>query len=182
MERRKWDEAATLVPREGEVPQALAVTHWARAVGLARGGKPAPARQEIETLERFQKKLRDANDGYWATQVEIQINEAKGWVAAAAGRYDEAIALMRSAAEKEDVLEKRPVTPGPVVPAREQLGELLLEARKPGEALTEFETALQSAPGRRGALTGAAQAAESAGERDKAKRLRTELNGGETGN
>jgi hypothetical protein len=162
MERREWELAARLAPQEGEVPQALAVTHWARAVGLARGAKPAAAGQEIAELQKCLEELRRANDGYWAAQVEIQILEAQSWVAAAAGR-DEAIRQMRSAAQKEDALEKRPVTPGPVVPAREQLGELLMEAKKPGEALAEFEKALQNAPGRRGALAGAARAAELAG-------------------
>ncbi|HET8967628.1 MAG TPA: hypothetical protein VFN20_15480 [Candidatus Acidoferrum sp.] len=181
IERREWALAARLVPPEGDLPQALAVTHWARAVGLARGGKPAAAEQEIAGLQKCLEELRGANDGYWAAQVEIQIAEAKGWVAAAAGRNGEAIRQMRSAAEKEDALEKRPVTPGPVVPAREQLGELLMDAKKPGEALAEFDKALQNAPGRRGALAGAARAAELAGERDKAKRRGTELNGCEIG-
>jgi len=181
IEQRKWKEAAALVPRDEDLPQALAVTHWARAVGMVRGGGSAGVAQEIEKLQESLEKLRGASDAYWAAQVEIQIDEAKAWAAAAAGRHDEALRLMHSAAEKEGALEKRPVTPGPIVPAREQLGELLLEAKKPGEALAEFEKALQNAPGRRGALASAVRAAELAGEQDKAKQLKTELSGGETG-
>ena len=181
IEQRNWEEAAALAPREGDLPQALAVTHWARAVGMVRGGGSAGAAREIERLQECLEKLRVAKNEYWAAQVEIQIGEAKAWAAAAAGRHEEALGLARSAAEKEDALEKRPVTPGPIVPAREQLGELLLEAKKPSEALAEFEKALQNAPGRRGTLESAVRAAELAGEQDKAKQLKTELSGGETG-
>ena len=181
IEQRKWKEAAALAPRERDLPQALALTHWARAVGLARSGQAAVAAREIEKLQECLEKLRVAKDEYWAAQVEIQIGEAKAWTAAAAGSHDESLALARSAADREDALEKRPITPGPIVPAREQLGELLLEAKKPGEALVEFEKALQNAPRRRGSLAIAARAAELAGEKDKAKQLKTELSGGETG-
>jgi hypothetical protein len=181
VERRKWAEAASIAPREGELLQVAAVTYWARAIGWARGGSAEAADREIEKLQPCLGKLRRTGDAYWAAQVEIQMDEAKAWAAFATGRNGEALALMRSAADKEDALEKRPVTPGPMVPAREQLGELLLEGQKPGEALTEFETALKHAPGRRGALAGAVRAAELAGEQDKAKRLKTELYGGERG-
>jgi hypothetical protein len=125
VEQRKWADAAALAPREGDLPQALAVTHWARAVGMARSGQTAGAAREIEKLLECLEKLRGAKDGYWVAQVEIQIDEAKAWAAAAAGRHDEALALAHSAADREDALEKRPVTPGPIVPAREQLGDLL---------------------------------------------------------
>jgi len=180
VEQRKWADAAALAPREGGLPQALAVTHWARAVGMARSGQAAGAAREIEKLLECLEKLSGAKDGYWAAQVEIQIDEAKAWAAAAAGRHDQALALAHSAADREDALEKRPVTPGPIVPAREQLGDLLLEAKKPSEALAEFENALKNAPGRREALAGGARAAELAGEQDKAKQLKTELSGVET--
>jgi hypothetical protein len=83
---------------------------------------------------------------------------------------------MRSAADKEDAVEKLPVTPGPIVPAREQLGEMLLELKRPRDALREFQLALTQAPGRRGALTGAAEAAERVGDVRTAARFRAELN------
>jgi hypothetical protein len=104
-------------------------------VGLARSGRTAGAAREIEELQECLEKLRGANDAYWATQVEIQIDQAKAWAAANTGRQEEALALARSAADREDTLEKRPVTPGPIVPAREQFAELLLEVKKPEEAL-----------------------------------------------
>ena len=181
VEQRKWADAAALAPREGDLPQTLAVTHWARAVGMARSEQTAGAAREIEKLLECLEKLGGAKDVYWAAQVEIQIDEAQAWVATAAGRHDEALALAHSAADREDAVEKRPVTPGPIVPAREQLGDLLLEAKKPSEALAEFENALKNAPGRREALAGRARAAELAGEQDQAKRLKTEFGGVKTG-
>ena len=96
--------------------------------------------------------------------MEIQLKEAKGWIAHAQEKQDESASLLRSAAEQEDGLEKRPVTPGPIIPAREQLGELLLELNQGGAALREFEASLANAPRRRGALLGAARAAEMSGD------------------
>jgi len=160
IERRQWSDAAQLIPVDGASPQVLAVTLWARSVGLARSGKPAAARQEIEKLRSANEQLRAAKDDYWATQVHTEMNEALAWVAQAEGKADEAVKLMRTAADEEDAIEKRPVTPGAIVPAREQLGDLLLEANQPQEALTEYQRALTMTPQRRGALMGLAHARE----------------------
>lgn len=166
IERRQWMEAAQLVPLAGTQSQVFAITVWARAVGLARIGKPAAARQEAERLKTTYEQLRAAGDTYWATQVHVQVNEVLAWVAHAEGKNDEAVKLMRDAADQEDAIEKRPVTPGPIVPAREQLGDLLQESSRPKEALREFETALAMAPQRRAALTGAERAAAIAGQQN----------------
>jgi uncharacterized protein HemY len=83
--------------------------------------------------------------------------------------------LLRQAADEEDAVEKLPVTPGPVVPAREQLGELLLQQNQPEKALREFRAALALAPGRRGALLGGAQAAEAIGDTEAAAQMRAKL-------
>ena len=160
IERRQWSDAAQLIPVDGASPQVLAVTLWARSVGLARSGKPAAARQEIEKLRSANEQLRAAKDDYWATQVHTEMNEALAWVAQAEGKADEAVKLMRTAADEEDAIEKRPVTPGAIVPAREQFGDLLLEANQPQEALTEYQRALTMTPQRRGALMGLAHARE----------------------
>jgi len=160
IEHRQWSKAAQLVPVDAVSPQVLAVALWARSVGLARSGKPSAARQEIEKLRSTYDKLRATGDDYWATQVHVQINEALGWVAQAEGKPDEALKLLRDAADEEDAVEKRPVTPGAIVPAREQLGDLLLESNQPQEALKEFERALTMSPQRRGAVTGNARARE----------------------
>jgi tetratricopeptide (TPR) repeat protein len=160
IERRQWSDAAQLIPVDRATPQVLAVTLWARSVGLARNGKPAAARQEIEKLRSAYEKLRAAGDDYWATQAHVQTNEALAWVAHVEGKADDALKLMRAAADEEDGIEKRPVTPGAIVPAREQLGDLLLETNHPREAIKEFERALTMTPQRRGALMGLAHARE----------------------
>jgi tetratricopeptide (TPR) repeat protein len=158
IERRQWTEAARLEPIAGTQPQVLAVSLWARAVGLARIGEPAAARRELDRLKSAHEKVRAADDEYWATQVHVQLNEALGWIAHAEQKDDEALKLMRDAADEEDAVEKRPVTPGAIVPAREQLGDLLLETNRPADALKEFERALTMTPQRRGALAGAERA------------------------
>ena len=154
IERRQWSDAAQLFPADGASPQVLAITLWARSVGLARSGKPAAARQEIEKLRSSNEQLRVAKDDYWAMQVHTEMSEALAWVAQAEGKADEAVKLMRTAADEEDAIEKRPVTPGAIVPAREQLGDLLLETNHPREAIKEFERALTMTPQRRGASVG----------------------------
>ncbi len=162
IERRAWTEAARLEPIAGTQPHVFAVTAWARAIGLARSGEPAAARQELDQLKTSYEKLRTVDD-YWATQVHAQINEALAWIAHAEGKDDEAVKLIHDAADEEDAVEKRPVTPGAIVPGREQLGDLLLELDRPQDALKEFERALAMAPQRRGALMGAARAREMIG-------------------
>ncbi|PYK40044.1 MAG: hypothetical protein DME60_08830 [Verrucomicrobia bacterium] len=162
IERRAWTEAAHLEPIAGTQPHVFAVTAWARAIGLARSGEPAAARQELDRLKTAYEKLRTVDD-YWATQVHAQINEALAWIAHAEGKDDEAVKLIHDAADEEDAVEKRPVTPGAIVPGREQLGDLLLELDRPQDALKEFERALAMAPQRRGALMGAARAREMIG-------------------
>jgi tetratricopeptide (TPR) repeat protein len=148
------------VPIADTQPQILAITEWARVIGLARSGKPAAARQESDRLKTAYEKLRAAGDDYWATQVHVQLNEALAWIAQAEGKEDEALKLMRDAADEEDTVEKRPVTPGAIVPAREQLGDLLLESNRAQEALKEFDRALTMTPQRRAAVAGRARASE----------------------
>ena len=163
VERGKWAEAAGIVPPAGAQPQVAAMAVWARGLGLTRGGHPADANAEIDRLRQFEEQLRASGKDYWAVQAGILKREVMAWAAQAGGKPDEAVALMRASADEEDAIEKLPVTPGPIVPAREQLGYLLLEQNHAGLAQKEFETAIANAPGRRGALRGAAQAAELAG-------------------
>lgn len=163
VERGIWNAASALQPLPESAPHIAALVFWARAVANSRAGRPQAANDDIARLEACRQQLRNANNAYWASQVAILGEEAKAWQLAASSRADEAIRLMRHAADEEDAVEKLPLTPGPIVPAREQLGELLLSANKPKKALLEFRTALAEAPGRRGALVGAAKAAELAG-------------------
>ena len=165
VERGQWADAAGIVPPAGAPPQVAAIAVWARGLGLARSGRAAEARTEIDKLRRIEEQLRTSGNDYWATQLGILKREVMAWSAQADRKPDEASALMRESADEEDAIEKLPVTPGPIVPAREQLGDLLLEQNHPGPALKEFETALANAPGRRGAVLGAAHAAELSGQK-----------------
>ncbi|HKV61865.1 MAG TPA: hypothetical protein VJO16_08130 [Candidatus Acidoferrum sp.] len=159
-ETREWAEAALLVPPTGAPPHVVAIAVWARGLGLARSGKPAEARKEIAQLEQIEAQLRSMGNDYWATQTKILRREVEAWSAQADRKPSEAVALMRRAADDEDGIEKLPVTPGPILPAREQLGTLLLDQNHPRAALKEFKAALALAPGRREAMQGAARAAE----------------------
>ena len=158
VERRKWNEAAQLSPIPGALPQAAAITAWSRAVGLARGKETGPAQAEAAKLASAHEQMRATGDEYWATQIHVQLNSALAWISSAEGKPEEALKLMRAAADEEDAVEKQPVTPGAIAPAREQLGDLLLELNRPQQALGEFERALSMTPQRRNALAGAERA------------------------
>jgi hypothetical protein len=160
VERDQWGEAADIVAPAGAPPQVAATGVWARGMGLARSGHVVAARAEVDRLRQLEEQLRTSGNDYWATQVQLLKREVMAWSAQADGKTEAADAMMRAAADEEDAVEKLPMTPGPIVPAREQLGYLLLEQNQPGPALKEFNTALVNAPGRRGAVRGAAQAAE----------------------
>jgi len=165
VERGQWSDAAGIVPPTAAPPHVVAVAVWARGLGLARVGHATEARTEIVRLGQIEQQLRTSGNDYWASQVGIQRREVMAWSAQANKAPDEAVALMRAAANEEDAIEKLPVTPGPIVPAREQLGYLLLEQNRSGLALKEFETALANTPGRLGALRGAARATEVVGQK-----------------
>ena len=171
LETRRWADAAALEPPATRYAFVTGVTYFARAVGAARSGAVAAARQEVERLQALRATLLQAKEGYWAEQVEIQRRAAAGWVARVEGKTEEAAALLRTAADLEDSTEKSPVTPGPVLPAREQLGDLLLELGQPSQALAEYEASLRREPNRFNGLAGAARAAELAGETAKARQL-----------
>jgi hypothetical protein len=159
VERRRWDVAATLEPLPDSEPHVAAIVYWARAVGQSRGGHPDRASADIAKIDESLAALGARNDAYWATQTEVLAGSARAWQLAASGKPDAAIARLRAAADAEDAIEKLPVTPGPIVPAREQLGDLLLENHRAEEALREFESTLAASPNRRGARLGAARAA-----------------------
>jgi tetratricopeptide (TPR) repeat protein len=169
LERGAWEEAANLTPRPSGFAFADAITHFARAVGLARWGSPAAAAADVEALQRLADSLREKN-AYWAQQVDIQQMAATAWIAYAEGRRDEALEMMQRAVDLEAGTEKHVITPGPLAPAREQLAEMLLEADRPGDALKEFEAVQQVEPNRLRALYGAGRAAELAGNNAAAKR------------
>jgi hypothetical protein len=168
LEREAWAEAAALTPHPSPFHWPDAVTRFARAIGAARRGNVAAARQDIEKLAAIRDTLEAANDAYWTDQVEIQRRGALAWVTLAEGRQDEALALMRETATQEDATEKAAITPGPIKPARELLGDMLMQMNRPAEALAEYEATLKKEPNRFRALHGAARAAAAAGQRQKA--------------
>jgi tetratricopeptide (TPR) repeat protein len=168
VERGMWQEAAKLQPSGSTYPFVEAITVFARSVGAARTGDLASARKDAEQLEGFHKALLAAKNTYWATEVEIQRLAAAGWIALGEGKNEDALKFMRAAADLEDRNEKHIVTPGRVVPARELLGEMLLEVKQPEAALKEFEASQKREPNRYRNYLGAARAAEQAGDRAKA--------------
>jgi hypothetical protein len=180
LERRQWAEAAALTVRPAGFPWskfawAEAITWFARGVGAGRSGDVAAAREAVGKLAALQKGLAEAKSGYWAGQVEIQRIAAAAWLAHAEKKDEEALGLLRSAADLEDATDKHPVTPGSILPAREMLADLLLELDRPADSLKEYEASLKVAPGRFNGVFGAARAAEKAGERDKARALYAQL-------
>jgi hypothetical protein len=174
LERRQWADAAKLTVAPGtfpweRFPYAEALTHFARGLGAARSGSLPVAREALARLEAIQIGRVKARDDYWAGQVKVQQLAVAAWIAQGEGRGDEALKSMRSASDLEDASEKHPVTPGQALPARELLGDLLLERNDPAHALIEYETSLGRTPGRFGGTYGAAHAAEMAGDRAKAR-------------
>jgi hypothetical protein len=162
VERHQWNDAEKIVaPPDSALPQVQAIAVWARGLGFAHNGHILEAQKESETLRHLEGQLGKSGNNYWATQVNIMRREVIAWSVQAEKKPDDADALLRSAADDEDGIEKLPVTPGPIIPAREQLGELLVEQGDFASASRAFETALVNAPGRRGALLGATQAAHS---------------------
>jgi tetratricopeptide (TPR) repeat protein len=171
LERGAWADAAAMQPSASPFPQADAITHFARALGAARSGNPAAAMPDIEQLAVLRDKLAAAKDEYWREQVDIQRRVALAWMTFASGRRDAGLALLKEAADAEDATDKSAISPGPLAPARESLGEMLLEAGNAREALIAFEATMAKEPGRFRGLYGAARATEASGDRARAREL-----------
>jgi tetratricopeptide (TPR) repeat protein len=175
VERRQWAEAAALPDAVGfpggRYAWAEAAIYFARALGAARAGLVDHARRDADRLSAIHETLVTHQESYWAVQVDIQRQAVAAWVAFAEGRREAAIDLARAAAALEDSTDKHPVTPGAIVPARDLLGQMLLEQHRPTDALVEFLTVLEAEPNRFGALSGAARAAELAGQTMRAREL-----------
>jgi tetratricopeptide (TPR) repeat protein len=169
VERGDWNGAAGLQVRPTPAPYVDAITHFARALGAVRSGKPEAAKADIARLAELRDKLREAKDAYWTEQVDIQWQVASAWMLNAEGKHAEALKAMSSAADAEDKTEKSPVTPGPLAPARELYGQMLLERGMAKEALAAFEATKAKEPNRYNGYLGAAQAAEKLGDKATAK-------------
>jgi tetratricopeptide (TPR) repeat protein len=169
IERADWKGASELQVRPTTTPFVDAITYFARALGAARSGHPEAAKADIAKLAELRDRLRDAKDAYWAEQVDIQWQVANAWVLNAEGKHEEALKAMSAAADAEDKTEKAPVTPGPLAPARELYGQMLLERGMASEALAAFDASKAKEPNRFRGFLGAAQAAEKLGDKATAK-------------
>jgi hypothetical protein len=160
LERQDWHQATKLAVRETAFPHTDALTWFARGLGAARLGQAPTAYEAAAALQQIRARLSSAGENYWALQVQIQELAVRAWSALAEGNKEAALRQMKSAAELEDGTEKSAVTPGPLAPSRELLGEMLLEMKEPAQALDQFEATLVNEPGRFRALYGAARAAQ----------------------
>jgi tetratricopeptide (TPR) repeat protein len=169
VERGDWNGASQLSVRPSSFNYVVAISHFGRALGAARSGKPDAAKADIAKLAELRDKLSEAKDSYWAEIVDIQRQVAAAWVLYAEGKHDEALKALSAAADAEDKTEKHAVTPGPLAPARELYGQMLLDRGMAKEALAAFEATKAKEPNRFHGYAGAAQAAEKLGDKTKAK-------------
>jgi tetratricopeptide (TPR) repeat protein len=170
LERNQWAAAAALSdPADSKFPYTGAMTLFARGIGAARSGNPDAAEKDAARLAAIVAALKTAKNEYWATEVEVQRLGVTAWMAFAQGKRDDALALMRASADKEDASEKAAVSPGRILPARELLGDMLLVSGQPAEALAAYEASLVTDPKRLRSLDGAARAALAVGNAEKAR-------------
>ena len=175
LERGAWAEAAALQGRTTSMAFIDAITLFARAVGAARSGQPVAAKTGAERLAALRAVLVEKKDDYWAQQVDIQHRGAMAWIAFAEGRKDDAVRGMREAADLEDSTDKAAISPGPLAPAREMLGEMLLEMNRPAEALKELEAVMKKEPNRFRTLNQGGRAAAAAGNNTAATKYYRQL-------
>jgi tetratricopeptide (TPR) repeat protein len=179
LERNAWSDAAALpvpaVPHWSSFPFMEASIEYAHALGRVHTGDLDGAGKAIDRMRQLRDATTDPKFDYFKKQLDRQMQAVSAWVAFGEGKQKDALDLLRSAADAEDILGKNPVSPGALVPAREQLGDLFLKLNRPKEAQREFEAALKIYPGRFRGLYGAAQAAEQAGEKEKAHQYYAKL-------
>src|SRR5438105_4248780 len=172
LERNAWADAATLpvpeLPHWSSFPSFEGLIEYSHALGQAHTGDVEGACKAIDRMKQLRDSSTDSGLDYFNKHLDLQIQAASAWVTYSEGKKDEAVNLLRRAADAEDILGKHPVSPGALVPAREQLGDMLLKLNRPKEAQREFEAALKIYPGRFRGLYGAAHAAEQSGEKEKA--------------
>jgi tetratricopeptide (TPR) repeat protein len=180
LERHDWRAAAALEIKPAWFPwnrfrNVEALVHYARAIGAARAGDVAAARRSADEITAIRRAIPATRDYDWSGSIGAQWEAATGLIAWAEGKEDEGVRLLRIAADHEDAVDKHPVTPGALLPAREMLADLLLQNGRPAEALKEYEAVLKTAPRRFNATAGAAKAADTAGDKMKARAYAIEL-------
>jgi tetratricopeptide (TPR) repeat protein len=169
LERGDYATAAGLSAKATNFGFIDAMTHFARAIGAARSGNVAAAKADADKLGEIRDRLAASKDEYWSQQVDIQQKAASGWIAFAEKREADAIKLMHDAANSEDATDKSAISPGPLAPAREMLGEMLIELKQPQHALVELEAVMKKEPNRFRTYYHAARAASMLGDTAKAR-------------
>ncbi|MFN2372988.1 MAG: tetratricopeptide repeat protein [Cyclonatronaceae bacterium] len=181
LERRQWEKAAKLPLRVhsefpwDDYPEFEAITWWARGLGAARSGNRETAREAVKRLKNLHEMTLQKGENYWALLVDVQRKTVEAWILQEEGKYEDALAMMQKAADQEDTVDKHPVTPSAVLPARELLGDMLLLQEKPDEALAAYRKTLDVSPNRFNSLYGAGMAANMAGNSELAKDYFTRL-------
>lgn len=175
LERDAWSDAAALEPKSTAFPWSEAMTHFARALGASHTGDLARAQSSIDSLESISSRLAAHDEPYWSEQVAIQKIGAQAWLDLAEGHTDSALAKMKEAVKREDATEKNAVTPGPLAPARELYGDMLMQLHKPAEALAQYQKTLIKEPNRYRSLAGGMRAASAAGDRKTEAALQARL-------
>jgi tetratricopeptide (TPR) repeat protein len=175
LERGAWADAATLKVRSSPHAWIDAATRFARGLGAARSGNVAAARAELAELRGLGEKLAAQKDAYWSEQVSIQQQVVESWILLAEGRKDEALGTAGRAADAEDATDKSAISPGPLVPARELLGEMLLAQDRPADALVAFQATMKKEPGRFRTTYLAAKAATLSGDAAKGREYYRQL-------
>jgi tetratricopeptide (TPR) repeat protein len=170
LERDDWKAAASLKVTSTTLSAEAAVTHFAKGLGAARSGNVALGKEEVAALEKIVAGLTAQKDPYWPIVVDAQRLAVSAWIAHAEGRHADAVRLAGEAADKEELVEKHPVTPGPLIPARELFGDILMVHNQPAQALVAYEATLKREPNRTRTIVGAARAAKAAGKNDIAKK------------
>ncbi len=181
LERRLWTNAKDLEVRSPSTfpwekyPEVEAITYFARGLSAMRSGDASAALKAIEKLDAFYERLINAGQSYWAVLVDAQRKTVAAWITFSKGKKNQALQMIRKAADLEDSVDKHPVTPGSVLPARELLGDMLVLLKKPAEAIEAYEACLKVSPNRFNSLYGAGLAAERAGNLEKAKSYYSKL-------
>jgi len=181
LERMKWEDAASLDPRThkdfawDKYPQYEAITYFAQGIGAARSGNVELAEKDLAKLNELYNQTVKNGEKYWSVIVDSQRQSVAAWIEYAKGNRKEALSMMEKAADTEDSVDKHPVTPGAVLPARDLLGDMLIDMDKPAMALVAYEKSLKISPNRFYSLYGAGHAAELSGNSEKAAKYYQEL-------
>jgi len=181
LEGKKWETAKDLPVRVhneypwNDYPEHEAITYWAKGLGAARSGDLQFARKSVNKLDELHQRTVDKGENYWALLVEVKKKTIEAWIDFEEGNKEKALALMKEAAELEDSVDKHPITPSEVLPARELYGDMLVLEERYKNAIEAYETALEISPNRYNSLYGAGKAAEKQGDLKKAKQFYKKL-------